>query len=151
MTAVKTLAGESLLIQIGDGATPTETFTHDCLINLDRAFELSADTNDILVPDCDDPTLGAWKKRTVDGLSGDISGSGKLHTASISTWFTWFNAASAKNLRVKTNAITGANGGGYWAGSFRLTKFGISGSRKDLCTVEVSIVSDGPLTWTANP
>lgn len=149
MTAVKTLPGESLLIQIGDGATPTEIFTHDCLINLDRGFTLSADVTDVVVPDCDDPEAPAWKQRFIDGLSGDVSGSGVLHTASVETWKTWFDSGDAKNCRVNIN-VAGALGGGYFAGAFKLTSFAISGARKNNSTAEVALVSHGAITWTDN-
>ena len=146
MTAVKTLAGESLLIQIGDGAG-TETFTHDCLINLDRAFALAADVTDVMVPDCDDAEAPSWKSRFIDGLSGDISGSGKLHTASVETWFNWFTSGDAKNVRVKVD-VSGALGGGYFAFAAKLSNFSMSGARKNYADCEVSLVSHGAITWT---
>lgn len=149
MTAVKTLAGESLLIQIGDGATPTETFTHDCLINTDRGINFSADVTDVMVPDCDDPEAPAWKQRFIDGLSGDISGSGVLHTASVETWKTWFDSGDSKNVRVNLN-VAGALGGGYFSGAFKLSAFNISGTRKNNSTAEVTLVSHGAITWTDN-
>lgn len=149
MTAVKTLPGVSLLVQIGDGGSPTEIFTHDCLINLDRSFTLAGDTNDVIVPDCDDPSLPAFKKRFIDGISGDISGSGKLHTASAKTWQTWLLAGTAKNVRVNIN-VAGALGGGYFSFAAKLSSFSISGSRNEVATCDVSLVSDGTITWVDN-
>ena len=147
MTAVKTLPGESLLIQIGDGATPTEAFTHDCLINLDRSFTLGADVTDIVVPDCDDPASAGFKERFIDGISGDISGSGVLHTASVETWFNWLVSADAKNVRVKID-VSGALGGGYFSFAAKLSSFSITGTRKNNSTCEVTLVSHGTITWT---
>jgi hypothetical protein len=149
MTAVKTLAGESLLIQIGDGATPTETFTHDCLINTDRGISFSSDVTDVIVPDCDDPEAPAFKQRFIDGLSGDVSGAGILHTASVETWFNWFVSGDSKNVRVNQN-VAGALGGGYFAAAYKLASFSISGARKNLSTCEVSLVSTGAVTWVDN-
>lgn len=148
MTAVKTLNGEKLLIKIGDGGSPSETFAHDCLINTDRSVQMSADVTDIVIPDCDDPSLPGWKKRLKDGLEIQVSGSGVLHTASLETWFNWFKADTAKNVRIETNGITGANGGGYIAGAFKLTAFSWAGPRKNVATVEVTLMSDGECTWT---
>jgi hypothetical protein len=148
MTAVKTLAGEKLLIKIGDGGSPTETFTHDCLINADRSAQMSSDVTDVIVPDCDDSTLPGWKYRFKDGLEVTVSGAGKMHTASLETWWNWFNSDTAKNVRIETNGITGANGGGYIAGAFKLTSFNWSGARKDFANTEVTLVSHGACAWT---
>jgi hypothetical protein len=150
MVAVKTLNGESLLIKI-ETAPGSGIFVHDCLINTDRSLSLEADVQDILVPDCDDPTLPGWKQRLKDGLSGEISGAGRMHTVSLKTWYTWFNGDAAKNVRVETNGVTGANGGGYVAGAFKLTAYSWTGTRKQLSDVEVTLQSHGPLVWVDLP
>lgn len=146
---VKTLPGTSLLIQIGDGGSPTEIFTHDCLINLDRSFTLAGDTNDVIVPDCDDPTLPAFKQRFIDGISGDISGAGKLHTASAKAWQAWLLSGAAKNVRVKLD-VSGALGGGYFAFAAKLSSFAISGARNEVATSDVALMSHGTITWVDN-
>lgn len=149
MAKVKTMVGEKLLIQIGDGATPTEGFSHPCLINADRGIQISSDTIDALVPDCDDPSAVAWKEVFKDGISIQVSGGGLLDTASLETYFNWMNADTAKNVRIKFD-VTGANGGGYIAGAFKLTSFNVSGSRKNNSTVEIALMSHGVCTWTDN-
>lgn len=149
MAAVKTMVGEKLLIQIGDGATPTEAFAHDCLINADRGIQMSSDQTDIVVPDCDDPSAPAWKELFKDGLSIQVSGGGVLHTSSLETFFNWFNSDDAKNVRVKFD-VTGANGGGYIAVPMKLTAFSVNGSRKNNTTVDITLVSHGVATWTDN-
>lgn len=146
MAAVKTLNGEKLLVQIGDGASP-ETFTHDCLINTERGIAFSADTQEFIVPDCAAPEDPAWKVIEKDGLSASISGAGMLHTSSVETWFDWFKDADTKNVRVKID-VAGADGGGYWEGAFHLTGMEITGTRKEKSTVSVTLASSGALTWT---
>lgn len=148
MAEVKVLAGESLLIKIGDGGSPSENFVHDCLINLDRDLSLDADVTEKIVPDCDTPSNPGWKYRYKDGLMGDISGTGLLHTASLETWFNWWKTDTAKNVRAETNGVSGANGGGYIAGAFKLKSISVSGTRKDLAQVSVNLVSHGALAWT---
>lgn len=150
MTAVKTLPGDSLLIQIGDGATPTEAFAHDCLINLTRTFALGGDVTDIIVPDCDTPTNAGWKQRFIDGLSGDISGEGVLHTPSVESWFNWLISNASKNVRIKVD-VSGALGGGYWSGAYKLQTFSLTGEHKGLTNASIQLVSHGDLTWTDNP
>lgn len=147
MAVVKTMNGTLLLVQISDGASP-EVFAHDCLINAERGIQFSSDTNEFLVPDCDTPEEPAWKETTKDGLSASITGGGMLHTTSVSTWFTWFKDDATKNVRVNVN-VSLANGGGYWAGAFHLTGFEVSGNRNEKATVSVTLISSGPITWTA--
>lgn len=149
MATVKSMSGTALLIQIGDGAG-SETFAHDCLINTERGIQFQSDTNRQVIPDCDNPDVAAWSTLTMDGLSATISGSGMLHTLSVENWFNWYSAGSSKNVRVKLNGITGANGGGYWAGAFKLTGWEVTGNRNEKATVSVTLESDGVLTWTDN-
>lgn len=146
MAAVKTLNGEKLLVQIGDGATP-ETFAVDCLINTERGISFSADTQEFVVPDCLAPDDPAWKEVTKDGLSASVNGAGMLHTSSVETWFNWFKSSDTKNLRVKVD-VAGADGGGYWQGAFHLTAFEVTGNRKEKSTVSVTLMSSGEVTWT---
>jgi predicted secreted protein len=146
MAPVKTINGQKLLVQIGNGADP-EVFAADCLINTERGIQFASDSNDQVVADCDDPDAPAWKERTKDGLDATISGAGMLHTTSIETWFDWFKSADTKNVRVKVD-VSAANGGGYWQGAFHLTALEITGNRNEKATVSVTLVSSGALTWT---
>ncbi len=147
MASVKTMVGEKILIKIGDGATPTETFSHPCMINLDRGLAFSSDSTDVVVPDCDDPSAVAWKEVYKDGLSLQISGGGLLHTLSLETYFNWMTVDTSKNVQVLFN-VSAADGGGYISGAFKLTSFGISGTRKNNATVDLTLMSHGALTWT---
>ncbi|CDX49226.1 conserved hypothetical protein [Mesorhizobium plurifarium] len=145
MTAVPKVTGSKLLVQLGDGASP-ENFDHDCLINTKRGIQFTSETNETIMPDCDNPDDPAWKAVTKDGLQATISGAGMLYTASLGKWWTWFNGDIAKNIRFNVTPT------GYWEGAFKLTQFEVTGdSNKDVATSNVTIVSDGAVTWTANP
>lgn len=146
MALVKAMNGTSLLVQIGDGADP-EAFVHDCLINTSRGIEFQSETNRETIPDCDAPDALAWSSVSKDSLSASINGEGMLHTASVKAWATWFDSNTGKNLRVLLNGVTLANGGGYWAGSFKLTGWQITGERNQKATVSVTLESDGVVTW----
>lgn len=146
MTAVKTMAGEKLLIQIGNGATP-EVFTHPCLINAERGLQISSETTESVVPDCDDPTLPAWKEIFKDGLSIQVTGGGVLHTSDIETYFNWMNTDTAKNVRINFN-VSNILGGGYISVPMKLTAFNVTGQRKNDSTVEITLMSHGVATWT---
>lgn len=149
MAKVKVLVGSSLLVLIGNGAVP-EVFAHDCLINTTRGIQLDSDQSEFVVPDCDAPSDPAWRELFIDNLKAQISGAGLLHTTSVETWFNWWKGGLAKNIRFK-NDVTGANGGGYIAGEFKLTSFSWSAAgNKEYANAEVSLMSHGALTWTDN-
>ena len=147
MAPDKAMNGTSLLVQIGDGATPTEAFAHDCLINTDRGIQFQSETNRQVISDCDEPDGIAWSVVNKDSLSATITGSGMLHTASIPDWAEWFDSDGGKNVRVKLNGVTLANGGGHWAGSFKLTGWEVTGARNEKATVSVTLESDSPVAW----
>jgi hypothetical protein len=147
MTAVPRVTGSKLLVKIGDGASP-EVFTADCLINTSRGIQFQSDTNEFIMPDCYNPDDPAWKSVTKDGLSATISGAGMLYTASVADWYEWFAGDDAKNIQFTLN-VPLASGGGYWAGAFKLTSFEVtSDGNKEQSTCTVTLVSDGPVTWT---
>lgn len=146
MAPIDGLKGEKLLVQIGDGATPVEQFSHDCLINAERGIQFSADTTDDTLPDCADPSAPGWKETLKDGLSATVTGGGKLHTTSVPDWFEWFTGDIAKNVRIKVDA-TAEKGGGYWSGAFKLTAFEVTGNRKEYATTSSTLVSSGKVVW----
>lgn len=148
MAQVKTLVGEKLLIQI-ETAPNSTIFAHPCMINAERGIEFSSETNEFVVPDCDNPSAPGWKELFKDGMSAQVSGGGMLHTTDLEAYFTWMNSDDAKNVRVKID-VPGANGGGYIAGAMKLTSLSISGPRKANTTVDITIQSHGPMTWTDN-
>lgn len=146
MATVKNMNGTQLLVQISDGASP-ETFAHDCLINTERGIAFASETNRQVIPDCDNPDDPSWSVVNKDGLSATITGSGMLHTSSVQEWDTWFNGDDGKNVRVLLNGVSLANGGGHWAGSFKLTGWEVTGTRNEKAQVSVTLESDGVVSW----
>lgn len=149
MANTKTMPGQKLLIQIGDGATPVESFAHDCLINAERGIQMQSETNESIVIDCDAPDNPGWKETFKDGLSVSVSGGGNLHTASLKTFFNWLNSDLAKNVRVKFD-VTGALGGGYISVPMKLTQFNVTGTRQNNATADITLMSHGVASWTDN-
>lgn len=148
MAPLATVQGTQILVQIGDGGTPTEVFTHDCLINAARGIEFTTETNEVLVPDCTNPDDPAWRQVFKTGISASISGAGKLHSQTAKTlWYDWLVSKDPKNVRLNI-AVPLAAGGGYFQGQFHLTQFNISSEARDLAEADVSLVSTGALTWT---
>jgi len=146
MAPVKSMSGVQLLVQIGDGEA-SESFAHDCLINTDRGIAFASDTNRHIEPDCLNPEDPAWSSINKDGLSATITGAGTLHTLSVADWDAWFNGNDAKNIRVKLNGVSLANGGGHWAGAFKLTGWEVTGARNEKANASVTLESDGVVAW----
>lgn len=144
MAKPTTLAGAKVLIMIGDGAGP-EVFTAPCGLST-RGINFSKETNDVTVPDCDDPDAAAWVDRLTTSFSSTISGSGLLAKEAVSTWRAFFESSLPKNCRVK---LDGGSGWGYWSGAYLLTTFNVGGDRGELATVEIELISTGTVTWTA--
>jgi predicted secreted protein len=144
---VKAINGTALLVQIGNGASPTETFTHDCLINTSRGIQFASETNRQTIPDCNNLDATAWQSLSKDALTATINGAGMLHTTSVKTWFNWFNSNDSKNVRVLLSGVSLANGGGHWSGAFKVTAFEVTGERNAKAECTVTLESDGAITW----
>lgn len=148
MAQAKTARGTKLLVKIGDGGDP-ESFTHNCTINGARSFQLTSQTNDVNVPDCDDPDLMAWIEREKVSLGATIQGAGILNTPDVEFFFDYAKDSDPKNVRVVVDVI-GADGGGYFEGSFHCTDFQINGDRGQKQDCSITLQSTGEITFTAN-
>ena len=146
MAKPTTFPFKDMLILIGDGATPTEAFTAPCGL-VSKNFELSANSNEVQVPDCDDPDAPAWIERVVATMTGTISGNGVMAKESFDLWRDWALQGVTKNARVQ---IVGT-GMGYYGGAFILSSFAISADLGDKVQVDVTLDSDGQIQWTATP
>lgn len=144
MARPTTYSAKKLLILLGDGGTP-EVFAAPCGLTT-RGIEFSKETNDVTVPDCDDPDLPAWTERSVRTLSGSVSGSGILAAEAHATWRAAFLNTNSVNCRIKIDDTLG-NGGGYYAGRFHLSAFSITGEIGDKLQVEITLDNDGEVTW----
>lgn len=145
MARPTTVKGSKFLIQLGDGEV-SEAFVAPCALT-SKSISFAAETNDVNVPDCDDPDAPTWTERVVAALSGSVSGSGTLAMESLATWRDWFNSGLEKNIRVKID-LPLANGGGYYAMSAVLTTFTQGANQGELATIEVELASNGEVTWT---
>lgn len=144
MAQPTTFAASKLYISLGNGAGP-EVFAAPCGLT-SRGFTLTKDTNDVTVPDCDDPDAPAWTERAVRALSGEFTGSGILAAEALPTWQDAYDSTVSRNARVGINAPA-ADNGGYYLGKFHLTSLRWAGEQGDKINVDVTMVSDGALTW----
>lgn len=144
MAAPTTLPAGDFIIQL-ETSEGSGVFTAPCGLT-SKGFNQTASVQETIVPDCDDPDAAANVERAVDALSREISGSGVLAMASRSTWQTWYDSGLKKKCRVLLDT-TLANSGGYWQGYFVLTQFNCGAERGQKVRVEVTMQSDGAITW----
>jgi predicted secreted protein len=140
---IDSMRGTQLLVKVGDGASPSETFTHPCLINAKRGFKATVSSNKIVVPDCDNPDDPAWQEVIKDVLSAAIDGAGKLDRAGVATFYAWLLGKDPKNVQIWLGTF------GYWAGAFHCTNFEVTGDRGALAECSLALESDGAVTFTA--
>lgn len=148
MALPKVASGTKLLIQVGDGATPTEAFatTLTCALTT-KTFTFTADANTIVVPDCDDPDLPASNQTEITAVGLEVTGSGVAKVDSVEAWHTWFASGAAKNVRLNMDVAL-ADGGGYWSAPMKLTTFSLTGERGNKIQMEITLQADGAVTWT---
>jgi len=148
MAAVKHARGVKLLIKVGNGASP-EVFATYCTINAARGITFSADTNDQIIPDCENPDAVAWVGREKVSLSSTISGAGMLNTPDVETFFNWLASEETKNVEVVVD-VPSADGGVVFTGAYHLTSFEITGDRGAKMEASIELVSDGEITVEDN-
>lgn len=145
-TYPKTVRFGKFLVELGDGATPTEAFVAPCGFT-ERALRINAATGSTVVPACDAPDAPAWEEKDVTSQSWQVTGTGVIDLHDLETWRDWALVGGLKNVRVRFDD-TLANGGGYYQGAGVLTTFEQAGQRGQRGTLSVTIDSSGPLAWT---
>jgi hypothetical protein len=135
------------LLKVGNGGNP-EVFAAPCGFT-EKALQLSAETSDQTIPDCDNPDAVAWTAREVTRQSANITGSGLLAVESIGVYRAWFLSGANRNVRAEFPGA-GAAGGGYWAGAYKLASLEIGATLGEKVTVSINALSDGEVTWTSN-
>lgn len=147
MAQATTRSWSKLTIWPGDGVSP-EVFTSKVCGLTSKGFTLSSETSDTAVPDCTDPDLPAWIERVTRSSSAEISGSGVMAEETFAFWRDWKLDGSAKNVRVMLDLVTSD---GYFAGSFLLTNFELTGNQDDgKVNVSLTLQSNGEVDWTTS-
>lgn len=145
MARPNTIKGSKFRIELGDGASP-ETFDAPCALTT-KGINFSAASNEFNVPDCDDPDAATWTERVVSALSAGVTGAGTLAMESLPVWRDWFLSALEKNIRVRIIDDGATAGDGYFAMSAILSSFNIGANQGELATIEISMDSNGEVTW----
>ncbi|MGY3527697.1 phage tail tube protein [Bradyrhizobium sp. USDA 4452] len=146
MAQAQTTTFGKFLIELGDGATPTELFKAPCGMN-SRGFKRTAATNTTNVPDCDDPDAPSWLETDVVSLAWSLSGSGVAASEDFATWETWFHSGVSKNIRITRDK--GLATEKKWTGAAKLTDLEYTGQRGNRNTFTVAIAGDGILSAVA--
>lgn len=79
-----TTKGGMLRILLGSGSG-TIVYAAPCGLT-SKSLTLSKNLEEIMIPDCDDPTKIDWVGRDATSLSMSVSGEGVLAEASVDTW-----------------------------------------------------------------
>lgn len=138
-----------VLIELGQGDGPPETFTAPCAIR-ESTMNWESQSSEVSVDDCASPTAVAHMIRNKTDISFTLSGNGILNMADLQSWREWWMSATPKNVRFNF-ALPAGDGGGYFEAPCNLRSANINTAKrteggKAIITVEIE--SAGTITWT---
>ncbi|WAX93196.1 phage tail protein [Aminobacter sp. NyZ550] len=136
-------AGRLLLIKIGDGGSPVETFANLCGIKT-RSFNLSANEVDTTMPDCNNPGAAVQKTGKPGIVNRTFSGSGTFVSGGT-------QAILMAHVRGATvfNAEVVVPGEGTYAGPWMASDFEFTGEMEGDMQFSATFSAAGPLAFTA--
>ena len=143
-----TVPFKDFYVKIGDGATPTEVFSKPCGLN-SQGINFTKETNEVTVPDCDDPDLAAATERAVVSTSATFSGEGILAAEFLPDWWAFYEFNGSRNCEIYL--VSPAPNGGKWTGKFILSGFNVTAAIGEKVGVAVEMLSDGVVDWAAVP
>jgi hypothetical protein len=133
------------IVFVGDGASPDEVFTKLCGFN-SMSLTIEKDTNDVTVPDCDNPDAPAWQATDVLSLAWNMEFEGVY--AKESSELLWAVTTDGQSRSIRLHLVGGGSGGATpdlrfsGKGHFGL---GISGERGSKWQNAVNVTGDGAL------
>lgn len=132
------------LVYLGDAADP-EVFAKLCGFN-SISLQIEKDTNDVTIPDCDDPDAAAWRATDVLALGWTAEFEGILAKEAEPLLWAAVNSSEARNVRIRI--IGGGTGSGTpdleFSGAAHIAE-NISGTRGEKYQVSVTATGDGAL------
>lgn len=145
MAQATTLKFGKQAILIGDGESP-EVFSAPCgFTQLTRT--LNVNTNDVNIPDCNDPDLASWLATDEESRQMIVSGQGVVAEEALTVWDDWFLTGGERNCRWSRTTVS-ATLNGYFAGPAILTAYEEQGQRGQRWNVSVTLAFNGAPTWT---
>lgn len=141
-TYVAAVAGEQLLIKVGDGGGP-EVFAAPALINAQRDVKFSTTEKAVEIPRTDTPGAPAKTVREITGVDWSVTGAGILNSGDDKTYADWLISGQPKNIKV----INPTTGGLTVTGPAVLTDFQVTGNRGDKVMIQLTLKgADLPVT-----
>lgn len=135
-------------ILLGDGASP-EVFTAPCGFE-SLTMTLNIESNNVNIPDCDDPDLAAWLATDIVSQQMVLSGSGVVDKAALVTWQTWWfdDGNVEKNVRFFRD-IGAATGGGHFQAPAIITAWEETGQRGNRWQFSTTVTMNGKPTFVS--
>lgn len=136
------ILGAQVVLQQGDGATPTEVFA---AVAGSRNVRLAFGSNEVDTTTADDVNVSGVYWRTYRSGIADVSVGGDFvikDAAEFNQLIADFLAGTVRNYRV---VLTGK---GTLAGPMRVTQMDISGEFSDVATFSVTVRAASALTYT---
>lgn len=150
MTAPTVIPGTRLLVLIGAGGDSPgspDVFSEPCGLTT-KNFVMNATTNTTLIPDCTDPSLPAWESKDVNALNSEVTGNGVMAVEAFHAWTDWFLGAQTRAARITlVSPAAMPLSLGYFQGNYVLSKLQYNGVRGQKVVIDITMVSDGPLTF----
>lgn len=141
------IRGTYFILAMGNGESPTETFTPLCGITT-RQFQEQNNTSDQFIRDCDDPENVPIRRLIVTGKQWSLSGNGSLNRAQIEDILG--ASGVTKNYRFYwTEPADDEVYAGYFEGPAILTNITVDGNDDAYAQISLSIESDG--LWVFTP
>lgn len=140
------IRGTYFVLAMGDGQSPTETFTALCGIST-RTFTDQINTNDQFTRDCADPEDAPIRHLIRTGRQWSLSGEGSLNRDQLDTMIA--AQGVTKNYRFYyTEPADDEVFRGYWQGPAMLVNTTVNGNDDNFATISLQIESDGEWVWT---
>jgi hypothetical protein len=142
------------LLEVGDGATPTEVFTVVCGV-FAAGISRSATTSEKFRRDCNTPFAPPRRVVTVTGKQASTSGTGVINVSQIALFMASLGVKKSYNLKYyeEDALLPGAAGKlmGTYAGKATLVTDEENADIENDGTKSISIEWDGIPTWTIAP
>jgi len=146
MTYPTTIKGQRVVLQLGDGATPTEAFTIVCGIT-SKGLQRTRKTNDSEVWDCTDPEALPIIERDAGASDWTISGSGQAVATVLDSLEAAYESAVSSNWKLVFLDSSGAATRTY-SGAAYITDLSITANNGSKAEISISLSGDGALTQT---
>lgn len=141
-----TYSGSSVAIYLEDTTDPGE-YILPCGLN-SHTLTFTKNTQEVVVPDCDNPDLPGWVEREVESLDFSASGEGLLAAEALPVWWAALESGASINARVYVGKPTDTTNGYFWSGKVHVNQFQPQGDRGNKAQVSIGVVSDGEMTFT---